>query len=277
MANSKSKFTVTFFLKVLVLLSLIFIFSYVNARKVFIKKQKEVLQKIKNKERLERAKRLNKIKENHKTTENMKVTEGMETMENFGNKDDVECQIELAGIIFIVYDVVTIIYDGISFVLSFLVEPIGNLLKELLGDFYDYILYPVVLLGHLYKFTSKVIYKLFYYVFKFLTFVIELLSKIIFRIMPRFILDILSYVIAVPYLLFIPIADFLQPVTKYFNVVCWKKEIGLIGDIYDNLDTITDAMVKKFTKWNDTIIKTIDDAADEQKERQKKKEEEEED
>jgi len=257
MVKSKSKFTVIFFLKVVVLLSLIFIFSYVNARRVYIKKQGEVLQKIKNKKRLRHAKQLKKIKE--KTHD---VKEGFDNLE-----DEVECSVEFSVAVFFIYDIIAFIFKAIWWVLSILAEPFGNLLKELLGDYYDPLMYPFILLGHLYKFAITVFFKMLKYPIQIISWTFDIIIRILFRILPRFLLDILSYIFAVPFLLFNPILDFIRPATKYIDVFCWKREKGLIQDLYDNLDYITEIVKTKFEEWNDAIISAVD----EQKKKKKKK------
>ena len=258
MAKTKSKFTSNFFLKVLVLSSLILIFSYVNARRVFIKKREEIMQKIKNRKRLRDAKRMEKEKKDNG------VVEGMENLEEV---QDIECKVEFSVVIYFVYDVIAFILNAIIWVISLLIEPINNLFKEILGDYYDPLVYPFVMLGHLYKFAINMGYKMVKYPIQVLTWIFDLIIRIIFRILPRFLLDIFSYILAVPYLLFTPIADLLKPVTKYFNVFCWKREKGLIQDIWDNLDEITVKMNKTFDKWNAAILSSIDDTIEEQKKR----------
>jgi hypothetical protein len=281
MAKTKSKFTATFFLKVLVLSALIFIFSYVNARRVFIKKREEVLQKIKNKKRLRHAKRMEKLKKNTEIIEGLENLEDSEdsedstSLEDLANPDDIECEVEFSVVIYFVYDVIVFILDIILWIISLLLEPIGNLFKELLGDYYDPLVYPFVMLGHLYKFAISLAFKMVKYPIQILSWIFDLIIRILFRILPRFLLDIFSYILAVPYLLFTPVADLLKPMTKYFDVFCWKREKGLVQDIWDNLDEITVTMNKKFKEWNDTILSTIDESIAAQKERKKEKAEEE--
>ena len=281
MAKTKSKFTATFFLKVLVLLSLIFIFSYVNARRVFIKKREEVLQKIKNRKRLRHAKRMEKIKKNNRVVEGLENLEeskdsedsgdSLSSLEELANPEDIECKVEFSVAIYFVYDVIAFILKAILWIISLLLEPIHNLFKELLGDYYDPLVYPFVMLGHLYKFAINLAYKMVKYPIQIFNWIFDLIIRILFRILPRFVLDIFSYILAVPYLLFTPVADLLKPITKYFDVFCWKREKGLVQDIWDNLDEITATMNKKFNEWNETILSTIDDTIEAQKQRKKEK------
>ena len=250
MVKTKSRFTTIFFLKVLVLISLIFIFSYVNARRVFIKKRKEILQKIKNKKRLRHAKRMEKIKQNEPTIEGMGNLEDLE---------DIECKVEVATPVYFIYDIIAFILKGILWILSLLLEPIGNLFKELLGDYYDPLVYPFVMLGHLYKFAITLAYNMVKYPIQIIYWIFDIIIRIFFRILPRFLLDIFSYILAVPFLLFTPMADLLKPMTRYFDIICWKREISLMGDIWDNLDELTVAMEKKFDEWNKAVLSSLDD------------------
>ena len=93
---------------------------------------------------------LKKIKE--KTHD---VKEGFDNLE-----DEVECSVEFSVAVFFIYDIIAFIFKAIWWVLSILAEPFGNLLKELLGDYYDPLMYPFILLGHLYKFAITVFFKM---------------------------------------------------------------------------------------------------------------------
>ena len=223
--------------KVLVLLSVVFIFSYVNI--YYDKLEKAEFEKSKKDNDMEYS-RLSDTKEKFKDRLKEQYKESYDdVMEGFASKEDRieyyreakngKCILQLSSILKLPLKILGFLVKGIIWLAKFLYRPIQFILKSLLGKYFD-------VLVNIFKVIYIVYEKIVYYFFLFLRLlvkivyaIIDVIFRLFFAIIPNIILNLLSIILSLPLIIFV----FLKPFFKIFNflkVICWSRN-GIVYDL----------------------------------------------
>ena len=212
--------------KVLLLLSIVFIFSYVN---IYYDK-------------LEKAEFEKSKKDNDMEYSNIEDYDNIiksDTIEGFvGKKERIQyfeqakngkCILQFSAILKIPIWILKILFKIIIWLLKFLYRPFRFILKSLLGEYFDII---AKVLQTIYMIYEKILYYFFWFatiLFRIIISAISIVFRVIFAIIPNIILNLLSIILSLPFVIF----AFLKPFFRIFNflkIICWSRN-GIIYDL----------------------------------------------
>ena len=181
--------------KVFVLISIILIFSYVSELKLKVEGYK------------------NKIKDN----KNVK-----KVSENF----DGTCRLPLSIPVYFILWLIKMFLWVIGLIFK---QFFSEWFNEKFGKFYKFYInvmdFCIKIYEKIFKMLGTIIYKIIWWIGK----IIEILSNILFKFFPKIILDIIAYILSVPFIIFGPIIDFFNTIYHYSKVICWSEE-GIKND-----------------------------------------------
>lgn len=226
--------------KVILLLTIIVIFSYVNINK-------DRLHELNNAEQTEssNAESSNAESGNAPIMESFfnklvreDFTSMKEKMEEIDEAADGVCEYHLSTPFSWIVWIVSMILYGVWWVwVTLLRDPIDTLLSDLFGKAYVLLKKVVSLILKLYIIIIKLFFKIFRLLKKLITKIFDLLIRLIFKLFPTFLLDILAYFLAIPIMIFGPIIIKINKylkITRFINKFCWS-DTGLINDIKSKL------------------------------------------
>jgi len=200
--------------KVVILISIIIIFSIVNI------KQKQ----------LDKKKKYN----NKPEDEDFSILEGytnkMKETANSGYFDGT-CKIKMSKPIYFFFKLLGYLLYGLNWLwVNLLKDPLSQLLEKAMGKYYVYVQKTFLLIFKFYKLIIKYSFKIIRLTFKIIYNIIDILFRILFRILPTILKDILAYILAVPFLIFSPLYEFFAKFGKYFAFICWS-DTGFYYDL----------------------------------------------
>jgi len=212
--------TLTLIGKVLILISIILIFSIVNTKQAHLDKIEK-----------------NKKKYNNKPEdEEFSILEGYTNkMKKAGNSEyfDGTCKIKISSPVYFVFKLLGYLLTALIWLwVNLLRDPIAQLLEKALGEYYVYVKKTFSLIFKFYKLIIKYSFKITRICFKIIYRVIDIIFRILFRILDfaPIIKDIMAYILAIPFLIFTPLYEWFAGFSKYFAVICWSER-GFINDI----------------------------------------------
>tara|TARA_B110001450_G_scaffold110695_1_gene104493 strand:- start:884 stop:1729 length:846 start_codon:yes stop_codon:yes gene_type:complete len=201
--------------KVVILISIIIIFSIVNIKQKKLDKKK---QKYNNKPEDEEFSILEGYTNKMKETANSGYFDGT-------------CKIKMNRPIYLFFKLLGYLLYGLNWLwVNLLKDPISQLLKKSMGKYYVYVQKTFSLIFKFYRLIIKYSFKIIKITFKTIYRVIDVLFRILFRILPTILKDILAYILAVPFLIFSPLYEFFAKFGKYFAFICWS-DTGFIYDL----------------------------------------------
>lgn len=279
-----------FFLKIFLLISIIISFSYVNVKKKSLNLKKRIMDKIQknkkertddekkkdseekkdlNTEVTETEKIFNNYKEGYEnlddddddtsTTENVKNSLSKENVQGFwdkSKKEKIRCSIKFRKIFEFIHMVCGYILWALIFVFELIREPVNELFKSLLGEYYTILTAPFLAIFKMYKFFIKGLLFVIKLPFLIGRAIYRIIGSIFIRILKvfpgRWFLDILAYIITLPYLFIVPIQVALSPITNAFGIFCWSDR-GLYNEIEDTINWSIDNMELLFEKATEKL------------------------
>ena len=242
--------------KVIVLLTIILIFSYVNIVYDKIEKAKldseteeekkqdvieECLDGIYNKFVLLKEKIYSIKKLQKDAIENSKnVKEGFGEEEE-GDKQSLsdetyekamngECVMQAGFVFKLPIALAALLIQGVIWVISWLISPIDWLLTKVFGSYYTALKTLFSTIYTVYKTVFDVCYTIIDIIFRIIFTIINIIIMILFAIMPNFLLNMFSIILAMP---FVIIGLLLTPFANMFGFlgfICWSK-YGFINEI----------------------------------------------
>jgi len=171
-------------------------------------------------------------------------------------KGKVRCSIKFRKIFEFIYMICSYILLAFSFVWNLIKEPVKSLFKSALGDYYTILTAPFMAIFKIYKLAIKGLLFIIKLPFLLIRLLYRIIGSIIIRVLKvfpgRWFLDILAYIITIPYLFIVPIQMALSPITNAFGVFCWSDR-GLINEIEDNVNWTIDNMELIFEKATNNL------------------------
>lgn len=282
-----------FFLKIFLLISIILSFSYVKVKKKSINIKEKIMEKIRKnkkerndkketdkketdeeetyKEETQTEKIFNNYKEGYENLDNKNSQEtspsGEDIKKRFSKdnakrfwteskKGKVKCSIKFRKFFEFIYMICSYILTAFSFIWNLIKEPVKELFKSALGEYYTFLTAPFVFIFKIYKFAIKGLLFVIKLPFLLIRILFRIIGSCIIRVLKvfpgRWFLDILAYIITIPYLFIVPIERLLAPITNAFGVFCWS-DIGLLDEIEDNVNWSIDNMELLFEKAADKL------------------------
>lgn len=206
--------------KVLILISIILIFSVVNTKQAH----------------------LDKIEKNNKKYNNKPEDEEFSILEGYTNKMkiagnseyfDGTCKIKISSPAYFIFWLLGYLLTALIWLwVNLLQDPIALLLEKALGEYYVYVKKTFSLIFKFYKLIIKYSFKIIRICFKIIYRVIDIIFRILFRILDfaPIIKDIMAYILAIPFLIFTPLYEWFAGSSKYFAAICWSER-GFVNDI----------------------------------------------
>lgn len=199
--------------KVVILISIILIFSIVNTKQAHLDKIEK--------------------KNNKPEDEDFSILEGytnkMKKMKDSGYFDGT-CKIKISKPVYFVFKLLGHIMTALKWLwVNLLRDPISQLLKKAMGKYYVYVKKTFSLIFKFYRLIVKYSFKIIRITFKTIYRVIDVIFRVLFRILPTILKDILAYILAVPFLIFSPLYEWFAGFGKYFAFLCWS-ETGFFFD-----------------------------------------------
>ena len=235
--------------KVLLLLSIIFIFSYINL--IHDKAEKENIEKTDQSAKNVIQEGLDKI---YEKIDSLRIDNIIEEYNNIGKEGfdspEVEeptmpdaqqrkewwnkakagqCILQLNIIFKIPIWIVKFLLKIVIWVLKFLVKPVDFLLRKLLGEYYEMLIMIFQTIYKIYSTIFRIFYTIFEIIWRIFFTLINIFFVILFAIIPNILLNMISIILAFPFVIF----GFLSPLFRIFNflkVICWSKN-GIVSDI----------------------------------------------
>lgn len=247
--------------KVIVLLCIIIIFSYVNIVYDKIEKAKlddeteaekkqdvieECLDGIYNKFVLlkEKIYSIKKSQEDAIGKEKKNIKEGF-----IGENDDVEdidaaavadetynralngeCVMEMSFLFKLPIMLVAYLIQIVIWVVSWLISPIDWLLTKLFGSYYIALKTIFSTIYTIYKTILDVFFTIIDIIFKIIFTIINIIIMILFAIIPNFLLNIISIILACPFVILSLILSPFARIFGFLKFICWSKN-GFISDL----------------------------------------------
>jgi hypothetical protein len=214
--------------KVIILISIILIFSLVNTKQAHLDKKKKY--------------------NNKPEDEDFSILEGYTNKMKEYEYFDGTCKIKISLPIYLFFKVLGYVLTGINWLWTTLLrDPISQLLKSALGEYYVYVQKTFSLIFKFYKLIIKYTFKILRVLFKIIYNVIDVVFRILFKILPTILKDILAYILAIPFLIFSPLYLFFAGFGKYFAVICWSEK-GIFEDVTSVFSFVTDVDVDELEK-----------------------------
>jgi hypothetical protein len=211
--------TLTLIGKVLILISIILIFSIVNTKQAYLDKVEK-----------------NKKKYNNKPEdEEFSILEGYTNkMKKVANSEyfDGTCKIKISSPIYFIFKLLGYLLTALIWLwVNLLRDPVALLLEKALGKYYVYVKKTFSLIFKFYRLIIKYSFKIIRFFFKIIYRIIDIIFRILFRLLDfaPIIKDIMAYILAIPFLVFTPLYEWFA-FSKYFAVICWS-EGGFVNDI----------------------------------------------
>jgi len=171
-------------------------------------------------------------------------------------KGKVRCSIKFRKIFEFIYMICEYILMAFSFIWKLIKEPVKELFKSALGEYYTVLMAPFLFIFKIYKLAIKGLLYVIKLPFLLLRALYRIIGSSIIRILKvfpgRWFLDILAYIITIPYLFIVPIEILLSPITNAFGIFCWSDR-GLLNEIEDNVNWSIDNMELIFEKAVDKL------------------------
>jgi len=284
-----------FFLKIFLLISIIISFSYVNVKKKSINIKEKIMEKIRknkkerndkketdkketdeeekkiDKEETETEKIFNNYKEGYENLDDKNSQETSPSGEGIKNslskekvkgfwdeskKGKVRCSIKFRKIIEFIYMICSYILWFFLWIWDLIKEPVKELFKSALGDYYTVLTAPFLFIFKMWKFAIKGLLFVIKLPFLLIRLLYRIIGSCIIRILKvfpgRWFLDILAYILTIPYLFILPIQLMLSPITNAFGIFCWSDR-GLFNEIEDGVNWTIDNMELIFEKATDKL------------------------
>jgi hypothetical protein len=166
-------------------------------------------------------------------------------------KSKVKCSIKFRKILEFIYKICGYILKFFMWIWDLIKEPVKELFKSALGEYYTVLTAPFLAIFKIYKFAIKSLLFVIKLPFKLARALFRIIGSCIIRVLKvfpgRWFLDILAYIITIPYLFIIPIEVALSPITNAFGVFCWSDR-GLYYEIEDNVNWTIDNLELVFEK-----------------------------
>lgn len=241
--------------KVLLLITIILIFSYINILhdKAEIKEMEKTDEKAKNViqegldkifEKMETLKFENVInyynslgKEGFEGPDMEKPEFEKPTKEGSKKKakqawedaKEGKCLLQLNVVFKLPIWIVMFLLKIVIWIVKFLISPVDYLLKKLLGKYYDMLKKIFQAIYKVYSTIMKIFLTIFEIIWRIFFTIINIFFVILFAIIPNILLNMLSVLLAFPFVIF----GFLAPLFRIFNflkVICWSKN-GIVSDL----------------------------------------------
>lgn len=235
--------------KVLLLLSIIFIFSYINL--IHDKVEKEKIEKIDQSAKNVIQEGLDKI---YEKVDSLRFENIIEYYNNVGKEGfdtpEVEtpskpnsekrkelwnkakngkCILQLSVLFKLPIKILMFLLKVVIWILKFLAKPVDFLLKKLLGKYYEMLIEIFQAIYKIYHTIFKIFFTIFEILWRISFTFINIIFVILFAIIPNILLNMLSIILAFPFVIF----GFLYPLFRILNflkVICWSKN-GIVNDI----------------------------------------------
>ena len=216
--------------KVILLLSVIFIFSYVNM--VYDKAEKREYEKSLKENK-------NPLVERGEDDNESTYEKFTNLVEGFGGKKDRKrwwgeakegkCVLPISVVFKIPIWIVTFLLKVAIWIIKFLMAPIRFILKLILGPFY-YILWKICKFIYMvYEFILRIFFTIFKIIFRIIFTIINIFFIILFAIIPNILLNLLSIILSLPFVIFGFLSPFFR-IFRFLGVICWSEN-GLFNDL----------------------------------------------
>lgn len=238
--------------KVLLLITIILIFSYINilhdkAEKKEIEKTDEKAKNVIHEgldkifEKIESLKFDNVIEHYNSLGKEGFDDQEMETEKEFKRleKEDAKkawkdakegkCLLQLNVIFKLPIWIVMFLIKVVIWIVKFLISPVDYLLEALLGEYYKMLKEIFQTIYKVYSTIMKIFLTVFEIIWRIFFTIINIFFTILFAIIPNILLNMFSILLAFPFVIF----GFLAPLFRIFNflkVICWSKE-GIVNDL----------------------------------------------
>ena len=166
-------------------------------------------------------------------------------------KSKVKCSLKFRKIFEFIYKICGYILKFFIWLWNLIKDPVKELFKSALGEYYTVLTAPFLAIFKIYKFAIKNLLFIIKLPFKLARALYRIIGSCIIRVLKvfpgRWFLDILAYIITIPYLFIIPIEVALSPITNAFGIFCWSDR-GLFNEIEDNVNWTIDNLELIFEK-----------------------------
>ncbi len=171
-------------------------------------------------------------------------------------KSKVKCSLKFRKILEFIYTICGYILSAFIWIWNLIKEPVKELFKSALGDYYTVLTAPFLAIFKIYKFAIKGLLFIIKIPFLVARALFRIIGSCIIRVLKvfpgRWFLDILAYIITIPYLFIIPIQVALSPITNAFSIFCWSDR-GLYNEIEDSVNWTIDNLELVFEKATDKL------------------------
>lgn len=217
--------------KVLLLVSIIFIFSYVNM--VYDKAEKKEYEKSlkeNNNPLVERGEKYNNIDTYDKFTNLIEGFGGEKDRKRWwGEAKQAKCIFPISVVFKIPIWIVTFLLKVVIWVLKFLYAPIQFILRSLLGNYFDIIILLGKAIYKIYEIILIIFFRIFTIIFRIIYTIINVFFIVLFAIIPNILLNLLSIILSLPFVIFGFLSPFFR-IFRFLGVICWSKN-GLYNDL----------------------------------------------
>lgn len=158
-------------------------------------------------------------------------------------KGKVRCSLKFRKILEFIYTICGYILKAFVFIWNLIKEPVKGLFKSALGEYYTMLTAPFLFIFKIYKNAVKLLLYIIKLPFMLARALFRIIGSCIIRVLKvfpgRWFLDILAYIITIPYLIIVPMEIALAPIKNAFGVVCWSDR-GLYNEIEDTANWTID-------------------------------------